>query len=687
MDSEAGDGPVMDLAFAQSPFAQAIYGEDLRCMAVNDRMCEIVGSTADQLVGRRVTDVLDGPEFDAMDQFIRQVLDSGEPTHQETRRRAPGDTHEHAWSVAVSPVKGPEGRTRAVWVGVLDVTEQHWARQRLSLLSEASTHIGTTLNVMKTAQELAQMAVPRLADLATVDLLDAMLSGNEPASGPLTGTVTLRRIAHRSILGDRPDEVIRLGDAETHPESSPSARCLATGKAVVVCGEDDPAMSDWIGHNQARADAVHKYGAHSVLCVPIRARGVTLGVAVFLRASRPEQFEPDDVLLAQELTGRAAVSLDNARRYNRERGTALALQRFLLPQRLPAQSAVEVASRYLPASGHADVGGDWFDVIPLSGARVALVIGDVVGHDIQATATMGRLRATVRTLADVDVPPDELLTRLDDLVSRMSAETDGVTGDEASRDVYATCVYAVYDPVSRRCSVASAGHPVPALVTPDGDVSFLDVPAGPPLGLGGAPFEGTEVELPTGSVLVLYTDGLVESRHCELDAGLARLRQALGRKEPSLEAACDKLLATVLPDPADDDVALLVARTQTLTSDQVATWDLPADPAVVTSAREQALTRLADWGLDDAAFTTELVISELVTNAIRHARSPIQLRLIRDRTLICEVSDGSSTAPHPRLAHEFDEGGRGLLLVSQLTQRWGSRQTTHGKTIWTEQAL
>ncbi|HUN36886.1 MAG TPA: SpoIIE family protein phosphatase [Trebonia sp.] len=687
MPSDArADGLIMDLAFAESPFAQAIHDQDLVCLAINDRMCEMFGLAADALRGRRLTDVLHGHQYDAMERCMRQVLGSGRPEQRETYRRVPGEARERAWSVIVSPLKGPGGRTRAVWVGVLDTTEQHWGRQRLMLLNEASTHIGTTLDVTKTADELAGLVVPRLADLAVVDLLDSVLSGDEPASGPLIGTVKLRRTAHQSVLGDPPDEVIRIGDVETHPEASPTAQCLATGKSIVT-GADDPEFASWVGRNEARAKAVRKYGAHSVLCVPIRARGVTLGVAVFLRAQRPEQFDQDDVLLAEELTGRAAVSLDNARRYNSERTTALALQRSLLPKRLPRQSAVEAASRYLPASGHAGVGGDWFDVIPLSGARVALAVGDVVGHDLQASATMGRLRAAVRTLADVDVPPDELITRLDDLVSRMSAET-GLAGDEVNRDVYATCLYAVYDPVSRRCSLASAGHPVPALVTPDGDVSFLEIPVGPPLGLGGLPFEGTEVELQAGSTLVLYTDGLIESRDNDPEDGQDRLRQALGRKEESsLEEACDHLLADMLPERFGDDVALLMARTRALTDDQVATWDLPADPAVVTSAREQALTRLADWGLDDAAFTTELVISELVTNAIRHARSPIQLRLIRDRTLICEVSDGSSTAPHPRRAREFDEGGRGLLLVSQLTERWGSRQTPHGKTIWTEQPL
>ncbi len=687
MDSYAqSDEPIMDWAFTQSPFAQAIHDKDLLCLGVNDRMCRMFGLAEDELRGRRLTDVLHGPQYDAMEHYMRQVLDTGEPTHRETYRRVPGEGRERAWSISVSPLKDGGGRTRAVWIGVLDITEQYWARQRLTLLNEAGTHIGTTLDVTRTAQELADMVVPRFADLAIVDLLDAVLSGSEPAPGPLTGTVAMRRAAHQSVFEGVPEAVVKPGDIDIHPETSPSARCLATGKAILT-NVNDPTFTSSTGHNPARTETIGNFGIHSILCVPMRARGVTLGVVVFLRGQRPEPFEQDDVLLAEELTAIAALSLDNARRYTRERTAALALQRSLLPQRLPTQSAVEVASRYLPASAHAGVGGDWFDVIPLSGARVALVVGDVIGHDIHASATMGRLRTAVRTLADVDLPPDELLTRLDDLVNRISAEADADSGDDADRDVAATCVYAVYDPVSRRCSLARAGHPLPALVTPDGAVSFLDIPAGPPLGLGGLPFESTEIELPAGSILALYTDGLIESRDRDIDLGFDRLRQALTRKEPSLETACDNVLKAVLPDRPADDVALLIARTNALDDDQVATWDLPADPVVVASARQQVAMRLAGWGLDDSTFITELVVSELITNAIRYAQSPIQLRLIRDRTLICEVSDGSSTAPHLRRARAFDEGGRGLLLVSPLAQRWGSRPPARGKTIWAELPL
>jgi anti-sigma regulatory factor (Ser/Thr protein kinase) len=334
---------------------------------------------------------------------------------------------------------------------------------------------------------------------------------------------------------------------------------------------------------------------------------------------------------------------------------------------------------------------------------VALVVGDVVGHGLHASATMGRLRTAVRTLADIDLPCDELLTHLDDLVARLNTEDEGgETGGPApppafagapdpaaktSADVGATCLYAVYDPVSRRCCFSAAGHPRPAVVRPDGTVDLIALATGPPLGVGGLPYEATQVELPEGSLLALYTNGLIETGDHDLDAGADRLRRALARPAASLDALCDAVLADLLPPRPADDVALLLARTRALHDDRVATWSVPYDPSAVAQARKDVVAQLERWGLSDAVFVTELVASELVTNAIRHAEPPVRLRLIHDTSLICEVSDGGSTAPHLRRARSYDEGGRGLLLVAQLTERWGTRQSATGKTIWAEQPL
>ncbi|WP_149259883.1 SpoIIE family protein phosphatase [Actinomadura sp. K4S16] len=684
MAGAADDAGFLDLAFTQSGFAMSIHDSDLRIVRVNDLMCRRINVSEDELRGRLLTDVLPGPFWRLMEQHVRHVLDTGESVHEEYYRRVPSQTRERNWSVFLFPLKDEEGRTQAVGVGLLDRTEQYRARQRLTMLSEASARIGTTLDVTRTAQELADLVVPRFADLILVDMLEGVLVGDEPGPGPLTGRIALRSVAYRAAFGTEPEA--RPGGLDLRPEPWPPARCLATGKAVLM-SVDDPEVVEATSRNPAWAEAIDRYRLRSVLSVPIRARGVTLGVAAFVRGEAAEPFEQDDVLLGEELTARAAVSIDNARRYTRERTTALALQRSLLPHGLPEQSAVEAATRYLPARSNLGVGGDWFDVIPLSSARVALVVGDVVGHGIRASATMGRLRTAVRTLVDVDPSPDELLTRLDDLVSRFSAEEATGDHDEAEDQVGATCLYAVYDPISRRCTLARAGHPPPALLTPEGSVDFLDLPVGLPLGVGALPYESTEVELPEGSILAFYTDGLVESRDHDPDTGLERLRQALSRRSASLDETCDGVFKAALPDFPVDDAALLIARTNALSEDQYASWELPATPAVVAETRDQVSERLARWGLDEAAYVTELIVSELVTNAIRYASGPIQLRLIRDRTLICEVSDGSSTAPHLRRARLLDEGGRGLLLVAQLTQRWGTRQTPRGKTIWTEQPL
>ncbi|WP_153465442.1 SpoIIE family protein phosphatase [Streptomyces kaniharaensis] len=362
---------------------------------------------------------------------------------------------------------------------------------------------------------------------------------------------------------------------------------------------------------------------------------------------------------------------------------AVTLQQSLLPRGLPEQNALDVAYRYLPA--RSGVGGDWFDVIPLSGTRVALVVGDIVGHGVHAAATMGRLRTAVHNFSMLDLPPDDLLAHLDELVNRI--DKDDTTGRSDPGITGATCLYAIYDPVSRRCELARAGHLPPALVAPDGTVEFLDLPAGPPLGVGGLPFETTQLQVPEGGRLVLYTNGLVEDRRRDIDCGLELLRDTLTDTDRTPEETCDAVFDVLLPVSSTDDAVLLVARTRALSAGQVAQWDVPLDPAAVAGIRASAGLKLAQWQLEDLAFTTELILSELITNAIRYGSGPVSVRLIRDRTLICEVSDTSSTAPHLRYAEATDEGGRGLFLVAQLSERWGTRYTPACKIIWAEQPL
>ncbi|MDQ0809300.1 PAS domain S-box-containing protein [Streptomyces sp. B3I7] len=705
------DDPLARTALAQSPCATAVYDERLRLRRFNRAMSLIMGIPEERVRGLRPSEVGGRRESEEIERDMFRVLTTGRADDVRTRVSADVAGRTSAWLFRVAPVVDDGGRVRGVCMTMHDFTEEHLARKRLQLVNEASVRIGSTLDVARTAQELADVCVPALADFVSIELLDGPEDGSDPSPVSLTFPVALRRTAHRSSTPGGPEALTGLGTTRSYPAPSPQAACLATGNTVLA-GDPTAALTEWLAEDPVRARRIRALGIHSSMSVPLRARGSTLGVAVLSRFLRPEAFTPDDVLLAEEVTARAAVCIDNARRYSRERETALALQRSLLPQRLPRTAAVEAASRYLPAA-RAGVGGDWFDVIPLSGMRVAMIVGDVVGHGIRASATMGRLRTAVRTLADIDLTPDELLTHLDDLVLRLSVESgqDGTTGE-----VGATCLYAVYDPVSRRCTMARAGHPPPVLVPPGGGPARpVDVPAGPPLGLGGLPFEAVQLELPEGTVLGLYTDGLVESRErdpeisqrllCEAlppppvtgtafpHDGTAGADRAHGADTPggsdSLDAACDRVLHALLPTGgAADDVALLLARTRGLPASQVATWDIPADPSLVAAIRKQVVGQLERWRLTETAFTAELVVSELVTNAIRYGERPIRLRLIHDTSiLICEVSDTSPTAPHLRRAKTYDEGGRGLLLVAQLTQRWGTRHTPEGKTIWAEMAL
>ncbi|MFB7333131.1 SpoIIE family protein phosphatase [Streptomyces adustus] len=548
---------------------------------------------------------------------------------------------------------------------------------RLRLLYEASTRIGTTLDMTRTAEELAEVAVPRFADFATIELAEPVLRGSEPAGA----IMEMRRVAAAGIQDRAP--LYPVGTLMHYMPGNPVAVCMSSGRPVLLA---HLAMVDgWRDQDPERARMIIDYGIHSMISVPLQARGQLLGVVEFWR-SEQDPFESDDLSPAEELAARAAVCIDNARRYTREHTTAVTLQRSLLPGALPELSALEVGHRYLPAQ--AGVGGDWYDVIPLPGARVALVVGDVVGHGLHAAATMGRLRTAVHNFAALDLPPDELLGHLDELITRIDQDaaaegnTEAVTG--------ATCLYAVYDPVSGQCVLARAGHPGPALVSPDGRVTFPDIPVAPPLGAGaGLPVETAELLLAADSRLVLYTDGLVEARGRDIDVGLGMLAEALaGAEGATPDDTCRVVLDAMLRTRSSDDVALLVARTRLLDPEQVADWEVPHDPAAVSRVRAEAIRKLEAWGLGEAAFTTELILSELVTNAVRYGASPIGLRLLRDGdSLICEVADGSSTSPHLRRAAFTDEGGRGLFLVAQLSRRWGTRYTDRGKIIWAEQAL
>ncbi|MCQ8191407.1 SpoIIE family protein phosphatase [Streptomyces rugosispiralis] len=670
---------------------------DKRLLLVNDEARELLGLAPDT-EGRHVGAL-------GLEPHLTELLTSG--------RRVTDEVHPRGGRLLSVNVRstGRAGAPAGSVVTLRDTTALRvlsdravQASERLKLLSEAGVRISSTLELTGTAEKLVDVAVPRFADIAAVELLDPVLRGEEPEPPyePLS--------PHRTAVGGAPAEapLFRVGERVVYAPSTPQSRAVRTGSTVLLQADptglqadptglrtdptdlqadptapraDPPRLAEW---PTGEARRLLDHGIRSLITVPLRFRGVTLGLATFWRTRHRAPFDETDLAIAEELAVRTAVCVDNARRYAREHAMVTALQRTLLPSGLPDQDAARVAARYLPAPG--GTAGSWFDVIPLPGARVALVVGKVAGQGLHAAATMGRLRTAVQNFSARDVPPDELLSHLDELVAHLDQEHHAEP--HGTRITGAGCLYAIHDSVSGDCTVARAGDPGLALALPDGTVDIPAVPVSPPLGLGGEPFETVGFSLPAASRLVLYTNGLLEGHGRTTGAGLDLLRRALAA-EPDLDPAetCRSLLQTVLPPRPSDDVALLVARTRLLGPENVAEWDVPFDLAAVAPLRADCARRLRAWGLEDTVCTAKLLISELITNALRYGAPPVRIRLLRGRDLICEVSDGSSTAPHMRRAATTDEGGRGLFLVAQFAQRWGTRYTPYGKVVWAETPL
>ncbi|MFC9396637.1 SpoIIE family protein phosphatase [Streptomyces sp. NPDC057027] len=693
--------------FGQSPFGFLLFGTDLTVKRANRRFATVFGGEADDHRGRTVHDYLGRAEADRMTTALRRVLETGESvTDFQIVGAAPGARDRRHWSINLYRVHSGSGRPIGVAGLGIDVTRRHnaareaaSARRNLALLNEAGSRIGNSLDLEATARELLDVAVPGFCDLASVDLYQGLLTGDEAPPGRWghshdvgygAGSAELRRVAFASAVSDTPlrtDEghapgsgccgpvPIEVGAVHRYPFNSPCAGALRTGRVRTVPGSD--------------GDLVQ-----STLIVPMVAHDTVVGLVQFSRTKGSEPFGERDRALAVELAARAAVCIDNARLYRREHERALILQRSLLPPGDPEAAGLDIACRYLPGTAATEVGGDWFDVIELPGHRTALVIGDVMGRGLRAAVAMGELRTAVRTLAQLDLEPAEVLSHLDEIARGLGAPIGAQQsrahknrGPELSEVYLATCVYAVYDPVTRRCTFANAGHLPPVLVAPGEEARLLDVPPGMPLGVGGEPFEEVEVELPEGALLALYTDGLVESRDHPLDEGLQAFQRALTDQDRPLEDVCDRVLTSLNTGHGEDDIALLMARIQGLPSEAVGDWRLPREPRSVGRARELARAQLAAWDLEPLVDTVELLVSELVTNALRYGEGEIRLRLLRDRTLVCEVWDSGLVQPRRRRARDTDEGGRGLQLVGLLSASWGSRRTPRGKTVWFELAL
>ncbi|MFF0220920.1 SpoIIE family protein phosphatase [Streptomyces sp. NPDC004629] len=562
---------------------------------------------------------------------------------------------------------------------------------RLRFVGAATRRIARGIDLDEIVMGLCRATVPTFSDAILVYLRDPLPVGDERPTGPVV--LRLRRTDRIPEERDTDGGFLPVPPEPEPPELSGLSALTAElcevrpgGALNEVLRGVRPVFGDAPGARAALPELLGESGESAVpggrhaILAPLRGRRRVIGAALFLRRPERPAFEADDLLVAAQLATHSALGIDKAVLYGREAYIADELQRTMLPETLPRPTGVRLASRYLPAAETARVGGDWYDAIPLPGSRVALVVGDVMGHSMTSAAIMGQLRTTAQTLAGLDLPPQEVLHHLDEQAQRLGT------------DRMATCLYAVYDPVSHRITIANAGHPPPVLLHLGGRAEVLRVPPGAPIGVGGVDFEAVELEAPAGATLLLYTDGLVESRLRDVWTGIEQLREKLAATAqltgpdhaPPLEALCDEVLDMLGPGDRDDDIALLAARFDGIAPSDVAYWFLEPEDAAPGRARRLARHALAGWGLEELTDSVELLVSEVVTNAVRYASRPVTLRLLRTDVLRCEVGDDVPQLPRLRQARATDEGGRGLYLVNKMARRWGATRLSTGKVVWFE---
>ncbi|MFH7341103.1 SpoIIE family protein phosphatase [Streptomyces sp. KHY 26] len=680
----AGTAPTTEFARAQAAYARSafehapagieLYDPDLRVLRSNAAALRIRGRPASEVLHRTAADL--DPSLPTS-RLLHEVLNG------------PEQVAERFVSV---PTKGGGHRVHRVTALCLrdgatvvgaatlfhDVTSEARSRAAERLLAAAHRAIGTTLSAVRTSQEVATTLTQDFADAVSVDLVDAVLHGADPPGAPLDASTPLRRTAFAAPGGLA--GVYTVGEPSNFVFPTPYTQVLTDLTPRLV--DPSGALSDWLMHDAARAGALRAAHIHSLIVAPLTHQHRVLGLVCLYRGPRhPAPFDTQDVALVEQVMAKASAHVENARRYMREHTTAVTLQQRLLPRSLPEVTAVSTAHFWLPEPRRTA----WFDVLPLSSARVALVIGDVPEQGLDASVDMGRLRTAVTTLAALELPPQEVLAHLDDVVPRLALTgTTDADPDMGLRTERARCQYCVYDPVSGDLSVASAGWPAPLVTAPDGRVRELPVPPGPALG-GGTGYEVARTRLEPGSVLTLYSASLLpESPH---DDPAALLRQAAAAAPGDARNTCDSVVYRTMSGSRKRGAAVLTAVAHRLPAENVSTWTGSREPADVAASRRRVRAQLADWGLADHSFATETIVSELVTNVLRHASGAPQVRLIKDSGLTVEVSDRSATAPHLRHARTQEENGRGLFIAAALARRWGTRYTSDGKCIWVEQDL
>ncbi|MFG2603073.1 SpoIIE family protein phosphatase [Streptomyces sp. NPDC048514] len=639
---------------------------------------------ASEELERRLPEILPNMGPGLSGRIVAQILELGYPVLEFSQfDRVPVTPY---WGVPRRPGRLRTGavvpQQRAVApvlpAGAEQDLEYAAVRERLEFLNEVSSRIGSSLDLGETIREVTSAAVPRFTDFAGTHLRAAVLAGEGFPDGPPDASTVMFRVwvEHNDEPG-RWDDTTPVGEAFAFPEHTPFYQCMVTGEPVLVPRVTEE-LSERISGEFEKRDLRPLIAGRSLLIVPLKARNVVLGFMVLMRRPDRPAFDDMDRTTGAELASRAGLVLDNARMYTYQENVADTLQDSMLPQVNPRMPGCDVATRYLPGTRLGRIGGDWFDTIKLPGSRTALVVGDVMGHGLNSAAMMGQLRTAVQTMATMETPPAQLLRNLDDLARRL--------GD----NYLATCLYAVYDPIRGDLTLANAGHIPPVLVrAEDGSSELLELPTGAPIGVGGVPFEAIRVEVAPGDRLVLCTDGLVEVRGSDIGEGLAALCEFAAHPAASMDDACDTIIRALnTRGGRKDDVALLMARLNGIPDDHVAEWQLDSDPREASRARRLVRERLLNWGLPQAVETAELLVSEVVTNALRHARSErIGLRVVRTGALLFEVTDDEPALPAMVAAEPYDESGRGLRVVSRLAREWGASAAGHRKTVWIEQAV
>lgn len=632
----------------------------------------------DARVGRPFVDLLPPGDVPTVTRRLRQVLETGEAHVARIQRLRRGDGSELVVSMSILPAAHPE---EGLTVSVIAMA------RRLHLYA-AETAIGTSLDIGETAQSLAESLLA-WGDVAAVDLDFAVWTG-EGVTGQAKGRIRLRRAA---LVPDRawPEGYVTPGDDLPGDASRLLAQAVLRDDAPqTIVIPDRKAVERVLGSPRVVRALVPGERSAGVACVPLVLDGtppVVLGVAeVWRRSDCP--FRDSELFDLQELVARTAHHVDLARQHQREHTQVLALQSRLLPR--SGGDTVDIASVYQPATpDSAGVGGDWVNSFPLPDGRTALVVGDVVGHGLGAAATMGQLSMEARALLSAGLAPDEVLEHLDETVSLLDDADTGLTAGYSA--LGSTCCIALYDPVGHHVTLSSAGHLPPVLGLPDGHAGPLAVRPHPGLGAEFAlrePFDVHTFDAPPGSLLALYTDGLVEDPSVPIDEGIGRLAEAVSAVHPwdTLQEAARHVVSALAPARQRDDVALLLARTIGYRKEDTATWRLPARYDAPARARAQVAALLREWHTrDDTRDAVLVLVSELVTNAVRFATGPVTVRLIRaGHGLLCEVGDTGNGRPRLRRGGPFDDAGRGLHVVHRLTSRWGVRWTDTGKVIWAE---